>query len=509
MKMNRLQRDTILKKRGSGVLLHITCLPSPYGIGDFGSWAYRFADFLAKGKQSYWQILPLTPANYINEYSPYNCMSAFAGNKYLISPELMVREKFITKSDLKPIPDFSNRRVDYSGVTAFKNRIFERAYERFSRTEKRHGAYERFCRSNVAWLDDFALFVALKLHFHGEHWVDWPKPVRDRHPKVLRTLRKSLKTAIDREKFLQYVLSKQWYALKDYCSSNDIEIIGDIPIYVDFDSVDVWSHPEIFKLNKDKKPVVVSGVPPDYFSANGQLWGNPVYRWRVLQRTGYRWWVQRIRQNLALFDFVRLDHFRGFVASWQVSARARTARNGRWVKAPAQYFLKTLCKELTRLPIIAEDLGTITDDVRALIKRFHFPGMRVLLFAFGDDATNPCLPHNHVKNCVVYTGTHDNNTVRGWFENEASQEQLRRVSAYIGRKVTARSIHKEFVRLAMMSIANTAITPMQDILGLGSEARMNRPASIRGNWQWRFLPRQLTSSAADRLADVTERYGRA
>jgi 4-alpha-glucanotransferase len=436
-------------------------------------------------------------------------MSAFAGNKYLISPELMVRERFITKSDLKPIPAFSNRCVDYPGVTTFKDRVFGHAYERFCRTKKRHGEYRRFCKCNAAWLDDFALFVALKIHFRGARWVDWPKPVRDRHPKVLRTLRKSLRTTIEREKFLQYVLSKQWYALKDYCNSNNIEIIGDTPIYVDYDSVDVWSYPEIFELDKNKIPLVVSGVPPDYFSANGQLWGNPVYRWRVLQRTGYRWWVQRIRQNLVLFDLIRLDHFRGFVASWQVSAQAKTARKGKWVKAPAQHFLKTLHEELVRLPIIAEDLGTITDDVRALIQRFHFPGMRVLLFAFGDDASSPYLPHNHVKNCVVYTGTHDNNTVRGWFEHEASPQQLRKVSSYTGRKLTAQNVHHEFTRLAMMSIANTSIIPMQDILGLGNEARMNRPARMKGNWQWRFLPRQLTASAVNRLADMTERYGRA
>lgn len=508
MRVNRPQRDKVLEKRGSGILLHITCLPSPYGIGDLGRGAYKFADFLAKCKQSYWQILPLTPADYVDEHSPYNCMSAFAGNKYLISPELMVREKYITKSDLKHIPDFPSRRVDYRRITIFKNRIFERAFEHFCRTKKRHREYERFCRRNIIWLDDFAFFLALKHHFHGEHWVRWPKPVRDRRSAVLRTLRKSLKTEINREKFLQFVLSRQWYALKSYCNRKNIKIIGDIPIYVDFDSVDVWSHPEIFNLGKDKKPIVVSGVPPDYFSANGQLWGNPVYRWRVLQKTGYRWWVDRIRHNLALFDLVRLDHFRGLVASWQVSSRARTAKNGKWVKAPAQYFLNRLQRELIRLPIIAEDLGTITQDVHTVIRRFGFPGMRILLFAFGDDARNPYLPHNHVKNCVVYTGTHDNNTVRGWFKNEASPEQVRRVFSYIGKKVTMRNVHQEFVRLAMMSVANTAIIPMQDILGLGSEARMNRPASTEGNWQWRLLPGQLTPSVAHKLADTTQTYGR-
>jgi 4-alpha-glucanotransferase len=435
-------------------------------------------------------------------------MSAFAGNKYLISPEFMVREKFLKKSDLKPVPVFSNRRVDYARVTAFKNRLFERAFERFRKAGK-HSEYERFCESNTTWLDDFALFVALKLLFHGAPWVDWPRPVRDRQPEVLRALGKLLKDAVDQEKFLQYVFSKQWYRLKDYCNRRGIKIIGDMPIYVDYDSADVWSHPEIFKLGRDKKPITVSGVPPDYFSADGQLWGNPVYRWRVLRKQGYKWWVQRMAQNLALFDLLRLDHFRGFVASWQVSSRAKTAKHGKWVKAPAQDFLETLRKELRCLPIIAEDLGTITDDVRVLIERSGFPGMRVLLFAFDDDATNPYLPHNHIKNCVVYTGTHDNNTVRGWFENEASPAQLRRVCSYTGKRLTASNVHREFVRLAMMSVANTVIIPMQDVLGLGAGARMNRPACMEGNWQWRLLPKQLSAAVARRLADTTQTYGRA
>ena len=508
MKKSSLQRDSVLRKRGSGVLLHITSLPSRYGIGDLGPWAYRFADFLMQAKQSYWQILPLTLANYVSEYSPYNCISAFAGNKYLISPELMIKDKFIRKSDLKSAPVFSKRSVDYRRVTAFKNLLFERAFKRF-RSARKHSGYERFCEQSRTWLDDFALFVALKLLFHGAPWADWPKPVRDRRPEVLRALRKLLKDVIDQEKFLQYVFSKQWSRLKDYCNRRGIEIIGDMPIYVDHDSADVWSHPEIFKLGRDRKPITVSGVPPDYFSTDGQLWGTPVYRWRVLQKQGYRWWVQRMAHNLALFDLLRLDHFRGYVASWQVSSQAKTARHGKWVKAPAQHFLKTLHRELTCLPIIAEDLGTITRDVRALIDCFGFPGMRVLLFAFGDDATNPYLPHNHVKNCVVYTGTHDNNTVRGWFENEASAAELRMVRSYTGRRLSTKNAHHEFVRLAMMSVANTVIIPMQDILGLGAEARMNRPACMEGNWQWRLLPTQLSATVAHRLADTTEKYGRA
>ena len=286
-------------------------------------------------------------------------------------------------------------------------------------------------------------------------------------------------------------------------------MIGDIPIYIGFDSADVWVHPELFKLDRNKRPTRVSGVPPDYFSADGQLWGNPVYRWNVHHKTGYRWWLNRIAHNLEYFDFVRMDHFRGFVACWEVRSGEKTARNGVWKKAPAVHFLQTLKKELHRLPIIAEDLGTITPDVREIVQRFALPGMRVLLFAFGDGAwTNPYLPHNHVNHCVVYTGTHDNNTVRGWFENEASKVEKQRLFAYLGEKVSARHVHESFMRMAMMSVANTVIIPMQDILGLGSEARMNRPASVDGNWQWRIMPGHLKASVTKRLRGMTEMYGR-
>ena len=326
----------------------------------------------------------------------------------------------------------------------------------------------------------------------------------------MASLRKAYKDDIECEKFLQFIFAEQWQALKDYAARRKIRIIGDMPIYVDFDSADVWSHPRIFKLGKDMKPRFVSGVPPDYFSATGQLWGNPVYDWDAMRRTGYRWWADRVAHNLSLFDCIRLDHFRGLVAYWQVSSRAKTAKNGKWIVAPVRDFLKTLYRKFPVLPLIAEDLGTITPDVRQIIKQYDLPGMKVLLFAFADGSmANPYLPHNHTKNSVVYTGTHDNNTVRGWFDNEASRQEKQRLYSYLGRKVSARHIHEEFLRLAMMSGADTAIIPMQDVLGLGSSARMNRPASGRGNWRWRLSPHHLRSALAARLWSMNVTYGRA
>jgi len=508
VRSHKRQSGSTIANRGCGILLHITSLPSAYGIGDFGPWAYKFVEFMQRAKQHYWQILPLTPANYVREYSPYNCMSAFAGNKYLISPELMMREGFIKKSELKSVPGSSSQRVEFARMVTFKEGIFETAYERFIRMRRR-SAYKKFCKENKYWLDDWALFVALNNEMRGKIWIEWPAPIRDRDTKTINSLRKSLKQNIEREKFLQYIFSKQWQTLKHYCGQKQITVIGDVPIYVDYNSVDVWAHPEIFKLDSDKQPTHVSGVPPDYFSKDGQLWGNPLYRWNVMKRNGYRWWLRRLEHNSKLFDLVRMDHFRGFVAYWQVSQGAKTARHGKWIKAPAVHFLNTMKKKLGHLPILAEDLGTITPDVRDIIRRFGLPGMRVLLFAFGDnDSANPYLPHNHVRNCVVYTGTHDNNTVRGWFNTEASRREKQALFAYLGKKTTSGNVPQVFMRMAMMSVADTVIIPMQDVLGLGGEARMNRPASIGGNWQWRLTNKYLKPSVADKLRIMTETYGR-
>jgi 4-alpha-glucanotransferase len=496
-------------RRGSGALLHITSLSSPYGIGDLGPEAYRFADFLVDTKQGLWQILPLNITAPSHGNSPYQSVSAFAGNPLLISPEFMVRDGLVSGSDVETMANYPKGRVDYRGVIADKERLFEVAYERFRRWSDKH-EYERFCMENSSWLDDFALFVALREKWPQRAWTDWPREIRDRQPEALGSLQRELHDGIERAKFLQYVFFEQWRSLKGYCNQRGIQIFGDIPIYVIHDSVDVWSNPGLFKLDDAKRPSVVAGVPPDYFSETGQLWGNPIYRWDVLRESGYAWWIRRMEHNARLYDLVRVDHFRGLVGYWEVPAGETNAINGKWVEAPAEDFFNALLRRYPQLPIIAEDLGVITPDVREVMRRFGLSGMKVLLFAFGDDLpTNPYIPHNLPRNCVLYTGTHDNNTARGWFEREASPEIRQRVFRYLGREVPAEEIHWELIRVAMMSVANMAIFPMQDVLGLGEEARMNRPATTEGNWQWRLLPDQLTSSLAKRLLQMTEIYGRA
>lgn len=499
-----------MKRRSSGILLHITSLPSPYGIGDLGTQSYRFADFLAETKQGFWQILPLNLTDPALGNSPYYSPSAFASNTLLISPELLIQSGLIEKTDLEPFPSFQNEQVGYHNVTTYKKKLFYRAYERFKEKKYDKYEYERFCFENSHWLEDFALFITLKAHFHGQVWSEWHSEIRDREPEALQVFKRQRHDRIEMEKFLQYLFSQQWSSLKDYCNQRGIQIIGDMPMYVCYDSADVWANPDLFKLNENKQPSFVAGVPPDYFSKTGQLWGNPVYRWDRLKETGYSWWIQRTKHNLNLFDMVRVDHFRGFVAYWEVPATEKTAINGCWVEAPAENFFSTLLKCFPYLPIIAEDLGVITPDVRKIMHRFEFPGMKVLLFAFSDDlSTNPYLPHNHVKNCVVYTGTHDNNTVKGWFEREATQGEKESLFRYLGREVPSENIHWEFIKLAMMSVANLVIIPMQDILGLGEEARMNRPSTLESNWQWRLLSGQLTPEIAQKIRGMTEIYGRA
>lgn len=497
----------MLNRRGSGVLLHITSLPSAYGIGDVGPQAYRFADFLADSGLSYWQVLPINPIN-PEGGSPYNASSTFAGNTLLISPELMCREGLLSEEDL-PAPSFPERRVEYLKVNSYKQKLFHRAYRRF-RGNRNQSEYEIFCKENSGWLEDFALFEALKGHLEEGDWAKWPIEIRDRTPGVMQTLKNKLRDEIEMGKFLQYIFFKQWLEFKGYCNKKGIEVIGDVPIYVDYRSADVWTNPEIFRLDENKLPTVVSGVPPDYFSTTGQRWGNPVYRWDVLKESGYAWWIKRLGHNLRLFNLVRIDHFRGFVAYWEIPAGEETAVNGRWVGVDAVDFFDTLLRHFPFLPVMAEDLGVITPDVREVVARYNFPGMKLLIFAFGEDiSTNPYAPHNHVKNCVVYTGTHDNNTIRGWFKDEASANDKKRLFQYLGKEVSEKDVHWEFVRLAMMSVANTVILSMQDVLGLGGEARMNLPATTKGNWRWRLKEKELTGSLSDKLLEMTRIYGRA
>lgn len=499
-----------MKKRASGILLHITSLPSKYGIGDLGPSANRFADFLARAKQSYWQVLPSNPPAIRIPHSPYNSQSAYAGNPLLISPQLLYRQGLLTRKEIQDTPAFSETRVDYRLVIPYKAKLLNAAYERF-RSMPKDPRYSRFCLDNKTWLEDFALFVALRERFGHGWWCDWPPEFRDRNKITQESLSLKLQDAVNRAKFLQYQFFNQWFALKRYCNERGIKIIGDIPIYVSFDSVDVWANPHFFKLTRRKRPRVVSGVPGDLFSKTGQLWGHPVYDWQALKKAGYSWWFQRIRHNLRLFDVVRLDHFRGFVAYWQVPAGHKTAAKGRWVRAPKEDFFERLLKHFPSRPFIVEDLGHITPAVRAFIEKLQLPGMRILLFGFEADAARSVHSHhNHVKNSVVYTGTHDNNTIRGWFEREAGQEQKKRLFDCLGRKVPAAELHWELIQLAMSSVANLAIIAMQDILGLGGEARMNRPGTVaKDNWTWRLGRRQTTLSAISKLRKMTELTNRA
>ncbi len=499
-----------MKNRGSGVLLHITSLPSPYGIGDLGPWAYRFADLLSQAKQKYWQVLPLNPTDPGSGNSPYSSSSAFAGNTLLISPELLLESGFISKEGMIPPPFFPRERCDFTSGIPFKNQLFHRVYERFRADRRERDAFDEFSLRNRSWLEDFALFVVIKHLYNERAWGDWDKGLRDRDPQRLEEVKRDYHDALEQEKFLQFLFSKQWLSLKKYCNEKGLKLIGDIPIYINYDSADVWTHADLFKLNGEKRPSFVAGVPPDYFSKTGQLWGNPIYRWDTLQHTGYQWWFERIGHNLQLFDILRIDHFRGFIAYWEVAATEKTAIQGRWVEAPAHDFFTSLLQKFPAEALIAEDLGLITQDVKDVMNRFGFPGMRILQFAFdGDLATHPFLPHNYVPNCIVYTGTHDNNTITGWFKNEAKLETKQRLFRYLGRSVSDSELPKELIRILMMSISNTVIIPMQDLLGLGEEARMNRPSTANGNWEWRFFPDQLTSSHQETLLELTTIYGRA
>ncbi len=497
-------------KRGNGILLHVTSLPSPFGVGDLGREAYRFVDFLHETRQSYWQVLPLNPISPALGNAPYNSTSAFAGNPLLISPEILFEEGLLGRKDISSAPAFPENRCGYARAVSFKKRIFDRAYPRFKKQTGSQEKFEDFCSQNAFWLDDYTLFTALEKHLGTRAWNTWPRALKTREPSALEDARRRFSADIEESKFLQYLFFRQWTALKDYCNRKKIRIIGDLPIYVSLGSADVWTRPELFKLNRNLRPVSVSGVPPDYFSRTGQRWGNPVYDWKSVKRTEFDWWVSRMGHNLRLLDIVRIDHFRGLVAFWDIPARRKTARCGRWVKAPVHELLDTLFERFPCMPILAEDLGTITASVKEVLREYGLPRMKVLLFAFRkSNPDHPYLPHTYDRNCVVYTGTHDNNTARGWFEGEASQREKNRLSRYLGKKVSADSVHRDFIRMAMTSAADLAIIPLQDVLGLGAEARMNTPATGHGNWEWRYTNRQLNPQIRQYLRETTESSGRA
>ncbi len=488
--------------------MHLTSVPSPFGIGDLGPTTYRFVDFLRQAGQNAWQILPLNHTTSRTGHSPYSCFSAFAGNPLLISPVLLQRAGLLDRKALRSPPRFPKETVDFAKVSEYKRALLETAFQRF-RAARRPNDYEVFCAEHEDWLEPFAAFVALKRHLKGRAWTDWPKALRDRKSRALATAAEQLGEAIERERFLQYAFYTQFFALRDYCREQGVQVIGDLPIYVVHDSADVWSRPDLFKLAASKRPKFIAGVPPDYFSKTGQLWGNPVYDWDRVQETGFDWWMQRMRHNLRLFDMVRIDHFRGLVAYWQVPAGHKTAERGKWVDAPCEAFLNTLFRQVPNAAIFAEDLGHITADVREVVAKYCLPCMRVIQFALGGDpARNPHMPHNHVDNAIVYTGTHDNNTTRGWFEKDLDARTRRRLAQYVGHRVTPKAVSWDLIRVAMASVARLAIVPMQDVLGLGASARMNHPAKPQGNWRWRMADKGLTPSLARRLKDITELHGR-
>lgn len=498
----------MLKKRTSGILLHISSLPSNFGIGDMGPGAREFADFLKKAEMHIWQILPLNMTKAEQGFSPYNCFSAFAGNPLLISPEKLVEDRLLKREEIADLPSFPSDHVDYAACARFKDGLFKTAFERF-RKRNDQSDFKRFILVNEFWLADFALFMALKKKHGRKNWSQWPTAVKNRKSEALEDARSDLHESIEYHQFLQYVFSRQYFSLKQYCNQRGIQIFGDLPIYVTYDSADVWSGPQWFKLTRSFKPKYIAGVPPDYFSKTGQLWGHPVYDWQRQKEDGYSWWMQRLRQNFKLYDLVRIDHFRAFEAYWQVPTSHKTAINGKWIKGPADDFIRILIDYYPQPPIIVEDLGEITPAVRELIARFSFPVMKVLQFAFdGNFTANTHLPHNHIENALVYTGTHDNNTTRGWYRKDLSKKQKKLVEDYLGKKTSSNTIHWDMIRLAMASVAKIAVIPMQDILGLDEKARMNNPATVKNNWRWRMRPDQLKASLVKKLRKLVQQYGR-
>ena len=498
--------------RSSGVLLHPVSLPGEFGIGDLGDEATSFVEFLEASGQSLWQVLPLGPTGYGD--SPYQGTSAFAGNTLLISPSRLVETGLLSAEEIKPTEKFPLDRVAYESVKKFKASLLKKAYDNFQRAGDAglRMSFQEFCERAASWLEDYALYRALK-DAHGERaWHEWETEYALRDANALERARRELLDEINAHKFYQCLFFKQWHGVRALCRERGIRVIGDIPIFVAHDSADVWANPQLFKLDEARRPKVVAGVPPDYFSRTGQLWGNPIYDWERMRHEGFRWWVERMRAMLEMFDLVRLDHFRGFAAAWEVPSEDQTAEHGQWVRAPGRELFSTLRHALGDLPVIVEDLGMITPDVEALRDEFDFSGMRILQFAFGGDTQNPHLPHRHVNNSVVYTGTHDNDTTRGWFASLAGSddEHAQRARDYCLKYLSSNGteIHWDMIRAALSSVADTAITPLQDILGLGSEGRMNLPATQGGNWNWRYSKNLLTGKLSEHLRELTETYGR-
>jgi 4-alpha-glucanotransferase len=504
--------------RCSGILLHFTSLPGRFGIGDFGPSAYEFADFLFAGGQKLWQVLPVNPTGYAD--SPYQCFSAFAGNPMLLSLERLRDQGLLSESDLALARLFPEGIVNYGPVIEFKMAVLRRAALGFfadgSRADR--AAFASFCESAAPWLDDYALFMACKDAHQGRIWTSWEKQICRRDPQAMREWSDKLGTEVSVYKYWQFEFFRQWEQLKSYCQQRGIRFMGDVPIYVAHDSADVWAHPDLFYLDDQGSPTAVSGVPPDYFSATGQLWGNPIYRWDLLAESGYRWWIERFGATFAMFDMARLDHFRGFEAYWEVPAGETTAVNGRWVQGPGEGLLSALQNAFGRLPIVAENLGVITPAVEKLRQQFDLPGMSLLQFAFGNDPQGPSFrPHNYNRNLVAYTGGHDNDTTVGWWSSSGASDSTRTpedvrkerefACAYLDFHDDT-GINWAMIRAVLASVADVAIIPLQDVLGLGSGARMNLPGTVSGNWKWRYRPGALSVELSAKLRELVTLYDR-
>jgi 4-alpha-glucanotransferase len=495
--------------RSAGVLVHLTSLPSPYGIGDLGRTARHWVDLLERAGQSWWQLLPLSPTGQGN--SPYMSISTFAISELLLAPDGLLDEGLLDPTDELNVPHFSIGRVDFDQVRSWKTAIIELAWRRFrgGRRSDLHADYSRFCRSHAHWLPDYALFVALRKAHPSDHYLHWPTEISLRDPVALEDAAKRLHETIDQVSFTQFLLFRQADALKAYANARGVRLLGDLPFFISPDSADVWANPELFLLDADHRPSYVGGVPPDYFSADGQLWGNPVYDWPAHQRTGYRWWIERLRSLLAQVDVIRVDHFRALAAAWHVPAGSATARTGEWRPGPGADLLEAVRTQLGGLPLLAEDLGCITADVVQLREQFQMPGMRVLQFAFDGEPHNPFLPSNYEPNTVVYTGTHDNDTTRGWFRSLDDRTRQLLCRCLGCETVSEEQVTWELIRVAWESVASVAIAPLQDILNLGPEARMNVPGKPDFNWEWRCPPNAFDDEGLERLKAWTIRTGRA
>jgi 4-alpha-glucanotransferase len=492
-------------ERASGILLHPTSLPGSHGIGDIGPKAFQWVNFLASTGCRLWQILPLGPTGYGD--SPYQCFSAFAGNPLLISPDLLYADGLLQESDFNKNPGFQSDSVDFGSVIPYKLSILDRSYEYFQnqRASKIKNDFNAFKQKEAYWLDDFTLFMAIKESQGGGPWIKWPEKIRKRDQETLKKFRDQNFNLIDRQAYRQFLFFQQWERLRNYAHDQGINIIGDIPIFVSHDSADVWANPSLFFLDDDSQPTAVAGVPPDYFSPTGQLWGNPLYRWDIHAENGYSWWISRFEAVLSMVDIVRLDHFRGFAGYWEIPASEKTAINGKWVQGPGKHFLYKVREALGELPIIAEDLGVITEDVVDMRETFNLPGMKVLVFAFDSDARNIFLPHNYTSDYVVYTGTHDNDTALGWYQrvDEKERDFARRYLARDGHDISW-----DLIRAAWSSVAQMALAPMQDFLSLDNGARMNYPSTLGGNWVWRMPSDALTEALRARIAESNTLYGR-